>query len=320
MTNYLLIQLKMGIYKKAMMIGFIMAIINMAMFAQTEKRVVITIDDVPQTNRSRSNLLSKLDSLQIPVSIFINEAKVYTDGEIDSSKLLILDAWMSKPYVSPGNHSFSHPRYSTTGLELFSEEVLKGEVLTSRLATKYGKELEEFRFPFNDLGKDSLQHLEIKLFLEKEGYNITPFTVESSDWMFNYLYEYYLSQGDLENAQRIGDRYVNYTIRMFKFFEELIAEEYEREIPHIYLCHDNKINSDYLAEIISRLALLDYNFISLKEAVKDDVYDQIDHYYLKYGITWIYRWMEDDKLRKEYMKKEPGIVDVYEEYENVRLK
>ncbi|QCK16895.1 polysaccharide deacetylase family protein [Mangrovivirga cuniculi] len=297
-----------------------LSIFNLVLSAQSEKSVVITIDDVPQTNSSRSNLLSVLDSLQIPVSIFINENRVYSGGKVDSVKLLLLEDWLSKEYVSPGNHSFNHPRYSAIGVDSFSAEVIKGELLTRNLSLKYDKDLNEFRFPFNDLGKDSLQQIRIRNFLEDNGYNITPFTVESSDWMFNYLYATYLSQGDLENAQRIGDRYVNYTIRMFEFFEELVDEEYNRDIPHIYLCHDNRINSDYLAAIITRLSSLNYDFISLEEVLRDSVYDQKEYYHLKYGISWIYRWMEDNKLRKEYMRKEPDLMDIYKEYENMRTK
>lgn len=306
-------------FKRAILV--LMAIfLNLMLSAQEKKKVVITIDDVPQTNILRSDLLSNLDSFQIPVSIFINEKKVYTDGELDSSKLQVLEEWLSKSYVSPGNHSFSHPRYSTTGVEKFSEEVIKGEVLTRRLAQKYGKELKEFRFPFNDLGKDSLQHLEISLFLEKEGYNITPFTIESSDWMFNYLYEYYLSKGDIENARRIGIRYVNYTIRMFEFFEDLSEEIYQRQIAHIYLCHDNKINSDYLNKIVNQLKSRGYDFIKLDEALKDEVYDQEDEYYFKYGISWIYRWINESKIRGELMKSEPDIEDIHSEFDKIRAK
>ncbi|MGK7395311.1 MAG: polysaccharide deacetylase family protein, partial [Candidatus Cyclobacteriaceae bacterium M3_2C_046] len=49
------------------------------------QQVAITIDDVPNTrvyeeNHFQSRLLQKLDSLNIPVTIFINESLIYRPG------------------------------------------------------------------------------------------------------------------------------------------------------------------------------------------------------------------------------------------------
>ncbi len=75
-----------------------------------------------------------------------------------------------------------------------------------------------FRFPYNDLGIDSLQHAKIDSVLAMKNYVSSPFTVESSDWMFNYIYEYYLSQSNFKKAKEIGELYVSKTIDYIHFF------------------------------------------------------------------------------------------------------
>ncbi|NMM50876.1 polysaccharide deacetylase family protein [Marinigracilibium pacificum] len=284
-----------------------------SIFAQ--KYTAITIDDVPNTSKPNSELLSVLDSVNVPVSIFINEQKVYTEGRLDERKLKILEEWSSRDYVSLGNHGFSHQRYSTTGIDKYKDEVVEGERLTRELADKYGKELNEFRFPFNDLGKDSIQQKEIHDYLSGMGYSITPFSVESSDWMFSFLYNRYRKTGDLANARRIGEHYVTYTLDMFAYFDSLSNNDYNKNIKHIYLCHDNKLNADYLPEIIDRLQNSGYEIISLAEALEDPVYKQENYYHKKFGISWYYRWIADPSHRSKLMRSEPSIQDIYEEFE-----
>ena len=98
-------------------------------------------------------------------------------------------------------------------------------------------------------------------------YSITPYTVESSDWMFNYLYEHYLKGNQLEEAKRIGNEYLKQTMVNFQFFDSLAVQKYGRTVHHIYLCHDNSINADYLPQLIQLLKNEQYSFISLGEKV-----------------------------------------------------
>lgn len=286
--------------------------------------VSITIDDVPNTNRFKKDdyqsvLLNKLDSLKIPITIFINEGLIYKTDSI-SKNFELLNNWVKKEYVTLGNHSFNHLRYSTTGIDSFANEIVNGESITRQLAKKYIKPIKYFRFPFNDLGKDSIQHAQIKNFLQKKGYIITPFTIESSDWMYNTVYEHYLSKKDFKKAKEIGKSYVIKTLEYFDFFETLAKEDYQRTINHIYLCHDNKLNADFLPQLITELKKRQYKFINLENALTDEVYQQKDNYFKKWGVSWLYRWQATQKERIENMKKEPSTETIMELYEEILKK
>lgn len=286
--------------------------------ALAQLQVAITIDDVPNTKArdDSKSLCAQLDKMKVPVAIFINESKLYIHKDILPDLGLMMQ-WGKVKYNTLGNHTYSHLRYSKVGFEVFTKDLMKGEEFTNKLAEKYNKQLRYFRFPFNDLGKDSSQNHQIKSFLAANAYILTPFTVESSDWMFNYLYEYYLSQGKPQEASRIGKLYVQKTLEYFAFFEKVAMAQYKRPVRHIYLCHDNPLNAQYLSILLKQLRKRSYSFISLAEAMQDPIYAQIDVYNKKWGVSWVYRWMKDRKARGQLMKTEPDIMPIYQEYQKV---
>ncbi len=281
-------------------------------YAQTN--VAITIDDVPNTrlfkqDNFKSILLQQLEENNIPTAIFINEGLIYKNNPLEVNQAL-LEQWIKKDFITCGNHSFSHQRYSAVGLDAFKKDIEKGEAFSKQLAAKYNKSYQYFRLPYNDLGKNEQQQQQLDSLLTEKGYVSTPFTFESSDWMFNFLYEYYLKKGENEEALEIGNLYVEKTIDCFMFFDSLSQRQFGRKINQIYLCHDNAINAAFLKDIIAGLKQRNCRFTSLEEALKDPVYEKENKYNLKWGVSWFYRWMSDQKERVKLMKQEPDLSQV----------
>lgn len=272
---------------RSLIITLVFLLLSEWTFSQSS--VAITIDDVPNTGKWRkdnfkSRLLSRLDSLNIPVAIFINEGMVYK-GDSTAWNLELLNDWISRSYITVGYHSSRHSRYSQVGLDSFKLDVEQGENVVQQLVKKHGKKLEYFRLPFNDLGKDSLQHANLEKFLSSKNYKIAPFTVESADWMFNYIYEYYLEQRDTTKAVEIASQYITKTLAYFDFFDSLALQVYGRPIHQIYLCHDSRLNADYLPALVNELKKKKYKFISFDEALADGVYARKDNYNKQWGIS-----------------------------------
>jgi peptidoglycan/xylan/chitin deacetylase (PgdA/CDA1 family) len=304
---------------KFIIIG-IFILISVTAFSQ-QKAISITIDDIPNTAKYQKDnfsplLLNVLDSLKLPFTIFINEDKIYKTEMLDKNKDL-LEMWIKNEHAIIGNHTYSHSRYSEVGFESFIKDIEKGNSLTELYATKYNKDLKYFRFPFNDMGNDSLQHMQIREYLKSKNYTIAPFTVESSDWMFDTVYKYYLDNGETEKAKSIGEQYVDKTIELVNFYERMATSIYKRPIQHIYLCHDNDINADYLIEIISRLKQEDYNIVSFEESLKDPIYKQKNTYYKKWGISWLYRYMDTHEERIKWMGQELGMSKIAALYNQI---
>lgn len=274
-----------------------------------QKSICITIDDVPHTS---TELLSTIESLGIPVTIFISENKLYKNDSLDSNQLARLNDWVQYPKITLGNHTNGHPHYSKIGFDAFSKTIVKGEEQTLKLLEGDRKRLKHFRFPFNDLGADSLQQDSIIRFLNDRGYQISPFTLESADYLFNYIYSYYLKESQPEKAKTIGDTYVNFTIELLHFMDSVVQKQYGRDIPHIYLCHDNPLNKDFLPALIKAFKQSGYSIDDYEHVLEDEIYSNTNFYYRKYGVSWIYRWMESRKDRQQLMRIEPLLPDSIE--------
>ena len=270
------------------------------------KAVAITIDDVPNIQTYQgytfsSQLLGVVNTLELPVTIFINEKNIY-GNQFATQNRQGLVKWLNNPYVTAGNHTFSHLNYSDTTLDGFKKDIKKGSLITRETLKKNPK---YFRFPYNNMGKDSIAHHQIEKYLKESGYINTPFTIESEDWAFNSAYEEAWKKGDIKKADEIGHMYIAHTIKLFEYFEKISLELYGRNIRHIYLCHDNHLNADYLMDLLTTLTKQGYKFISLDDALKDKIYQSKDYYTGPYGFSWVYRWQEDEAKRKSLMKQEP---------------
>ncbi|WP_353721811.1 polysaccharide deacetylase family protein [Dyadobacter sp. 676] len=287
-------------------------------FAQ-ERSVAVTIDDVPNVHiyaadGNSPGLLKKLDSLNLPVAIFINEGNLKQNNAFEQNKKLLRD-WISRPYVTVGNHSYSHPNYGEIGFDAFRDEVLEGEELSRKMVEKEGKKLEYFRFPFNGMGKDSAGQLRMRQFLAEHGYISTPFTVESEDWLFTQLYEKALKEGKPEEARAIGNRYVDLSMKLFGYFDSLAIKVTGKPVKQIYLCHDNRLNTDYLPVLIQKLKEKQYRIVGLAEAMGDPAYRLPLHYHGNWGFSWIYRWVKDVGQRRSLMQAEPSDKEAQQAYE-----
>jgi peptidoglycan/xylan/chitin deacetylase (PgdA/CDA1 family) len=293
-------------------------------FAQ-QKQVSITLDDAPLASWSERTPLKSLEEANtkilhaitrynVPVCIFINESRLIKEGETDA-RIRILKQWLSNPLITPGNHSYSHPNYADMEPSAFQDEIVKGEVITKKLLEGTGQTLQYFRFPFNTLGRDSITKAVMQDFLKTRNYISTPFTIESTDYLFNTLYQQALDKSDKPKAKAIADAYVKHTIAVFEYFETFSQQHYQRQVPQIFLGHVNALHADCLATLIEQLQKKGYTFIDLATALKDNVYNQHDYYAGTYGFSWFYRWEPDTQERKKMLQSQPDPPDeIYQQY------
>ena len=179
------------------LLAIIIAFLSLSSFASAQnKSVAITMDDllyaydnmsIHELEEANKSLLKSIAKHKIPVTVFINENSFIKTGETER-RLSIYKKWINNPFVTVGNHTYSHKNYSETTSTEFEKDIIKGEVITKELLNKNDKHLKYFRFPYNCTGKDSISREEIFSFLKDRGYTITPFTIESLDYIYNSLY------------------------------------------------------------------------------------------------------------------------------------
>lgn len=302
------------------------AFFQISIFAQ---QVAITFDDMPcnaypsalsqeQLYFANTQLVSIINQEKIPITAFVCGT---CKGDTINFKNYnyLMRYWILSPYVNFGNHSFSHLNYGTTGYDQFNLDLLKNMNYLKRLAPK--KRVQYFRYPFNALGIDSLSQEKMMAQLNRYQLKVAPFTIESSDYIFDAIYTSYLLKGDTANADKIAQMYIQYTLLCFDYFSQLSKNLHNRNIKHIFLGHANLLHSHYLVDLIAALKQKGYSFISFNEAMADEVYQSKNYYHQNEGISWMFRWIKNPSKRNELLKKSPDpSKEILELYKNLSKK
>ncbi|QJB36541.1 polysaccharide deacetylase family protein [Chitinophaga oryzae] len=279
------------------------------LFSFAQHQVAITMDDAPvmalpgyytvaQRKAVNEKLLQQITVLHTPVSVFINGANcIVPDNQ------LLLKKWADHPLVTLGSHTLNHPDCAALPLDSFRMEVTINDYIIRAVAKD--KPVPYFRFPFNAMGKDSLAQAATIGYLKEKGYTAVPFTVESSDYMFEQAYQEALKKRDHHKAKDIGAAYIRYTLFSFDYFEKLAREVFGRDIPQVYLCHVNQLNADYYTTLVKALQQRGYQCISLEQAMQDKAYATPLHDHRRFGFSWLFRWIPDAAIRKSHLRNSP---------------
>ncbi|WP_394992314.1 polysaccharide deacetylase family protein [Emticicia sp.] len=270
---------------------------------KAQKQIAITVDDLPfvqelslkHAQESTTKLLSKMKQQNLKTVGFVNENSVYKFGEIDE-RIALLDAWLVNGQQL-GNHTFSHPSFSKLSLEDFEAETLKGEIITEKIKQKYDQTERYFRYPFLHTGSDSLKKYGFQSFLKKKGYQNAPVTIDADDWLFNKVYMDAMKANNKDLMKSVAEKYLKHTENYFEYYEKLTQEVVGRPIKHVFLCHANALNTDYFNELIGIMRKRGYTFITLKEALQDEIYERSEHVITSNGFSWLHRWRMTDKKK-----------------------
>lgn len=271
--------------------------------ANAQNQIAITIDDLPfvselnlkHAEESTDKLLSKIKKNGIKAVGFVNEKFVVRLGEIDN-RAAMLERWLFNGNQL-GNHTFSHASFNTTSLENFKTELLKGEVITSELNQKYRETKKYFRYPFLQTGPDSLKKYGFEKVLADQGYINAPVTIEADDWYFNKVYMDAMKAGNKELMKTVAEKYLKHNSEYFDYYLKLTQEVVGRPIKHIFLCHANALNADYFDELCKVMIDKGFSFITLDEALTDDIYKHKDTVLTTGGFPWLHRWRMTDKKK-----------------------
>lgn len=267
--------------------------------AQTPSREIsLTFDDLPaagmgvsgaETLDMTTKLLGTLREQKIPAVGFVNEKKLYRQfGEVDQ-RIKALSMWLDYGFEL-GNHTYSHASLSRVSLEDWEEEVIRGETVTSLLMAQHNMKLRYFRHPYLDTGRDLQTRREAEAFLVRRGYRIAPVTMDAWDWMYAGVYEDARKRGDAALQQQLLSSYLEYTGKVFDYYENFSKNLIGYEPKQVLLLHGNWLEADHIGDLLELLRKRGYKFITLQEALSDPAYSMPDDYIGEEGTNWIDHW------------------------------
>lgn len=274
---------------------FFLALQIIATDAQ-DKKIAITIDDLPCTNCSdiesatevNHKLLSILKAHHVPAIGFVNEGKLYMNGGPDQKGVEILRQWLGQG-MELGNHTYSHISIDNATVKQYEADLLKGEKITRRLMREYGKELTWFRHTQLRTGPTLEYKNQLDAILKKYNYKTAPVTMDNDEYVYAQCYRYARLQNDSVGMRLIAYDYFNYMDTIFNYYESLSKTFLSYHVNQVLLLHANELNADHLDVLLSMLKQRNYTFVSLAEAVSDSAY-QLPEVQSTRGLSWIHRW------------------------------
>ena len=283
------------------------------LFAQ-KKQVCFSFDDLPVVSYGIAdtvfqkelidNLISGIKKNAIPAIGFVNEKKLYNEEELNQFQIELLKNWADHD-LELGNHTFSHPDYNSVSFNDYTQDILRGETITRRILSSKGKIIKYFRHPFLHVGntKEKADSLEDFLFIH--GYIAAPVTIDNEDYLFAVAYKRAKVKKDTLFIKQIGQDYINYMEKKLKYYEMQSNRLFGRNIKQILLLHTSWLNSDYIDSLAVMFGRNNYKFITMAQALEDDVYKTKITVYGTWGISWIDRWALSKGKNKDFFKDEP---------------
>lgn len=292
-------------------------LISVPCFAQmSNKTVAVTIDDLPvvSTRRTLENrreitkkLLAHIKKAKVPAIGFVNENKLFRDGERVEAEVDLLRMWLDAG-LELGNHTFSHRSVDAIDVKAYTDDILRGEVITKELLKAKNREIKYFRHPFLQTGSDMQVKTAIYKFLAEHNYTVAPISFDNADYIFSRAYDNAFDKKDAKLLKQVGEAYVPYMEKKLEYWERQSVKLLGREMSQTLLIHANFINSDYFDDLAAMFKRRGYKFVSLEEALKDEAYRLPDNFTRRAGISWLHRWTLD-KGPEFVLPNEPMVPD-----------
>lgn len=89
------------------------------------------------------------------------------------------------------------------------------------------------------------------------------------------------------------------------YFEGQSQKLFGKNINHILLMHASWLNSNFIDSLAIMLKRNGYNFISLEETLKDDLYKTEIIKFGNWGISWLDIWALSQDKKSDFFKDDP---------------
>ncbi len=262
-----------------------------------QKRMAITVDDLPLAGGPRSLAVARAVTARTLAAFrehaagttaFVNERQLQIPGERDAW-VSLLENWLDAGHTL-GNHTFSHPDLNNSTLADYQDDVIRGEVVTRALMRQRGHTRFYFRHPFTHAGETREKKEGLENFLTDRGYTIAPFTVEHADYWFADLWRRLKDRGDKASAEKVRAAYLAHLDTVLDYYEALSRLYFGRDIAQILLIHANGLNAECLPAMLDSMKRRGYQFVTLDQAMDDPAYRTPDRWIGRNGPSWLHRW------------------------------
>ncbi len=271
--------------------------------------VALTFDDLPGVNLAAiSHIITTLDNYQI------QGVYGFTNGltsQLDPAYRNILNEWIHAGHFL-ANHTYSHLNLSEVMALDYINDIERNMVLLTEFPHQDKK---YFRYPFLDEGDSQQKRLAVREYLFSQQYQIVPATIYIEEYRWNNTFTHCILYNDQAGLKLLKNNLIKHALESLDLACGYAKLLFDRNIKHILLLHETLFNAYLLADILSALRQAGVKFISLNEALSDEIY-QLNPGVLgneNYGFLGQLCAARHIKLTKKLQEKTANFIQRYSE-------
>ncbi|UCG62899.1 MAG: polysaccharide deacetylase family protein [Candidatus Zixiibacteriota bacterium] len=198
----------------------------------------------------------------------------------------ILGEWLNNGHAL-GNMTYSNQDLHELGIEQFILDIQAGEDALRTMLEGFGQKKKYFRYPYLHYGDGAEAKKHVKLYLDENDYITVHATIVIEDYLYNLTLEKMGKVPDSAEFEVLLNEYVNHVLDEIERMEMISQTVLDRPCRHILRLKANRLNAVYLDEMLTAIEDMGYVFISLDEALKDDLYDTLEAYFGARGVSYL---------------------------------
>jgi peptidoglycan/xylan/chitin deacetylase (PgdA/CDA1 family) len=206
----------------------------------------------------------------------------YVKGDFD-----ILGQWLNAGHLL-GNMTGANSDLHEVGFENFIDDIITGHQMLEPMLSGFGQRERYFRYPFLHYGQNLETKRQVTGFLASQGVISIPATVVVEDYLYNLSLEKLGEEVDSASYYAIMEEYLNHVMDQLEEAEALSQEVLHRPCRHILQLRANRLNSAFCDELLTALQAAGYRFVSIDEALEDEVYGAPEGYSGARGVGWLH--------------------------------
>jgi peptidoglycan-N-acetylglucosamine deacetylase len=237
--------------------------------------IAITIDDLPANGDLPADM-TRMAVVKKMLEVFKKHHITGVYGFINGYKLNevpdglnILEEWVNAGHYL-GNHTYHHIDLAKTSVSEYIADIQKNEPILSQLT--HNTNYRYFRYPFLAEGNTQDKRDGIRQFLFEHDYKAAPVTTDFFEYEWNDSYVRCLSKHDEKSIAWLKKSYLEQSSNALIISHELSQLLFNRDIKNILLIHINAMSADMLDDLLTSYEKQQVKFISLSDALNDDVY------------------------------------------------
>ena len=246
-------------------------------WAAEPRLLVVTVDDLPVAGGSlhtdpmeREQITREL--LDVLAQHRIKAVGLVIWGAVDSdADRKILQMWLDAGHEL-GNHSATHPSYTSTSQEEYIADVEAGRTGLAEFLTPGGAGVRFFRFPMLREGETEAKLQAMRDYLAASGQRNLHVTIDDQDWSFERPWVEARRHNDGDAMARIGLEYLE-SLRLSVRHHERTGDRLAgRVTPQILLLHANEVGAANWDDLFTWLTATGHVFASPDQVLPDPLF------------------------------------------------